>query len=135
MNFEVSTIVMATLALPLLAACAATGCRMLAQLGGWARLSEVYAAGVMPRGRRFSFQSAIVGQISYINCLEIHTAREGVYMRLPFGLNLGHRVLLIPWADLRRQRTVSQRDSAIRCEVGIKSPIAVELPRRVLGVR
>ena len=137
MNFHIPTFasaVMVAVALPaLVAAALAISCRILAQLSGWARLSEVYAIGMMPRGRRFAFQSAVVGNIFYMHCLEIHTAAEGIYMRLPFGLNLGHRLLMIPWADLRQRRQVAGRGQRIVCEIGYGLPITIELPGKILA--
>lgn len=106
---------------------------LLAFVGGWRKLAEKYATEKEPRGTAFRWVNGSVGIVSYRNCLNAHVAHEGLYLSVPFFFRMGHKQLLIPWAEIRSGDAVSFLwYRAVCLEIG-RPPLArIKLPQNVV---
>lgn len=105
---------------------------LISFVGGWQRLSKVYAANVPPHGQEFSWQTGRVGLASYRNCLNVHVAPEGLFLSMPFIFRIGHKPLLIPWHEIHSPEAVRFLwVQAIGFQVGLPAMGRILLPRPV----
>ncbi len=73
---------------------------LLAQLGGWTALAQVYQFTGSFQGERWSFQSGKVRWVGYNNVLTVGANQQGLYLKPFFLFQFGHAPLLIPWYDV-----------------------------------
>lgn len=74
---------------------------VLSTVSGWRRLARSFATRRLPAGRAFGWQSARVGWVSYNSCLRLHAAADGLFIQPLLPFRLAHRLLFIPWSELR----------------------------------
>jgi hypothetical protein len=71
--------------------------------GGWSRLAQAYATTRQLPAPVYKWQSVVVGQVLYRNCMIVGADHDGLYLELGFPLSiLGRRRLFIPWTDVKR---------------------------------
>jgi len=123
-----------SLALPfLLAAVWCCLCLLFSYTSGWHRLAQKYEALEAPRGKGFHLRSGKVGWLIYFFSLNIHVARDGIFISVCPLLGLGHPELFIPWGAIRsREDQILIRQEAVR--LGIDNPelAGIELPKHIL---
>lgn len=109
---------------------------LLSYVGGWQRLSKVYASDIEPHGQAFPWISGRIGVVSYRNCLTVHVAPEGLFLSMPFIFRIGHKTLLIPWHAIHSQDAVRFLWlQMVRFHVGQPSMGCIQLPQHVLEAR
>jgi hypothetical protein len=104
--------------------------RLLAGLGGWARLAELYPdRSDLVEGETVSWQSGSVGPVSYNSCLKLQATREGLRLSTHFFFRVGHPPLWIPWDQLHgiSRRTVIFRQFLV-VDVGRPAVARLALP-------
>ncbi|MGA1825839.1 MAG: hypothetical protein ACMUIP_14385 [bacterium] len=68
---------------------------------GWFWLARKYKALSPFIGKKWGFQSAIVGiGMNYNSCLTIGANTEGIYFSISFPFRIGHPPLFIPWDEI-----------------------------------
>lgn len=76
-------------------------CFVLSQIGGWGALGKRFRADREPMGIVFHGQSAQLRIFcSYINCLTMIVAKEGLYLKVWPMFRIGHPPLLIPREEI-----------------------------------
>jgi hypothetical protein len=86
---------------------------VMAALGGWRRLSRLYAAPGLPLGgQQFSWISGMIGIARYNRTLIITTNDAGMHIRTRRIFRFSHPPLFIPWRDIHNP----QRSSFLRWE-------------------
>jgi hypothetical protein len=79
---------------------------VIAQIGGWAVLAQVYHFTGEFRDERWSFQSAKMRWgASYNSVLTAGANPEGLYLVPLFLFRFGHPPLFIPWHDISVKQT------------------------------
>ncbi len=74
--------------------------RLVAYLGGWAKLARYYSADGEVLGDRFAMSSARFGKIAgYNSTLNITVTPQGLHLQTVFLFRTGHVPLFIPWDD------------------------------------
>lgn len=107
---------------------------LLSHIGGWRRLSQVYAAGKRPvSGHRHGHLFGRVGLVSYRGVLTVRVAEEGFFMEVMAIFRPGHPRLFIPWTAIRsRSPARFWLWPAERIEIGNPPAATVTLPDGVL---
>lgn len=75
-------------------------CWLLAQVGGWSRLAQVYPAQAPFTGRRWTTQFGRLGFTRYRGVLTVGANREGLFLDVMPLFRVGHSPLFIPWHDI-----------------------------------
>lgn len=78
-------------------------CLLLARMGGWKSLADVYRidSGDPPGLSRF-----VTGRfnlVNYSSCLQVASTAEHLYLSVLLPFRIGHPALLIPWSDIKIQ--------------------------------
>lgn len=81
---------------------------VIAQIGGWATLAQVYHFTGEFRGERWSLQSARMRWgTGYNSVLTVGANQEGLYLAPLILFRFGHPPLFIPWYDISVKQTGS----------------------------
>jgi hypothetical protein len=75
-------------------------CSVMAWLGGWRALGELYPASERPAGKRFGMQKIRCGWVEYNGCVTIGVTPGGLYLAVWPLFRNGHPPLLLPWSSL-----------------------------------
>lgn len=109
---------------------------MLAKLSGWKALGDRYECAHPPQGTRFMGLSGKIGLVSYRRSLVFVVAPEGLFLSVFSLLSMGHKPLLIPWADIHHVEQINSRQSQMtRFQVGDQPPLTLEIPTQVFAAR
>jgi len=81
-------------------------CALSSRFGGWYALARVFRTQFPFEGSKWRFQSGQMrGFINYGNCLTVGASREGVYLAVLPLLRFMHPPLLVPWSEIKVQRS------------------------------
>ena len=109
---------------------------LLAFVSGWRRLAHSFGSDRPPSGKAFTWQTGIVGVVSYNRCLNIHVAREGLFLSAASLFRVGHKPLLIPWTAISNEEpTQILWANLTRFQVGTPSIASLRLPTEILNAR
>ncbi len=70
---------------------------VLAKMGGWSKIAQLFAFSGSFAGDLYRFQSASFGFTNYGNCLNVGVNDIGLYMVPFFLFRSFHKPLFIPW--------------------------------------
>lgn len=74
---------------------------LIAQISGWPRLAQRYAAGNRPlAGERAGGVRGMIGGASYKGTLTLHFNAEGFFIEVMPIFKIGHPRLFIPWSEI-----------------------------------
>ena len=106
-------------------------------IGGWGALARKYRATSVPDGKRFWFQSALLGSMNYGSCLTVIVGSAGLYLAVFPPFRMGHPPLLIPWAELHglREKRFLWLWRLVEMEVGTPAIATLTLPFHLLEQR
>ncbi len=81
-------------------------CFLVARLGGWSRLAEVYPRLGAFDGKRLYLQTAILARgMRYGNSVTIGAGHQGLYLAPLLPFRPGHPPILVPWTEIRVEET------------------------------
>lgn len=109
---------------------------VLARVGGWATLAEVYPAAGLFEGDRWWFQSAqLRWRVNYGGVLTVGANPRGLYLSVLLPFRIGHPPLFIPWTDIsineRKGLGASYFEFRFRRAPGIPVRVMERLGRRM----
>jgi hypothetical protein len=74
---------------------------ILAKKSGWKKLADHYSKNYAPPlTSKFLRGSGYIGNVSYNGVLKVCVDTLGIYLKMMFPFNIGHKPLLIPWHDV-----------------------------------
>ena len=80
-------------------------CLLVARIGGWSLLAEIYRSSEPFEGSKWRFQSAQMRWwMNYNNCLTVGTNSRGLYLATFLLFRPGHPPLFVPWTDVSVNR-------------------------------
>jgi len=79
--------------------------RITAYISGWKSLSAQYATTRLTTVD-YTYQSGMVGWISYNNILQVGITPAGLYLAMPKFFSFGHAPLLVPWTQVKYISTI-----------------------------
>jgi hypothetical protein len=94
-------------------------CWLVALIGGWRRLAQVYRANEVPSEPGLFARFVAVGLASYRNTITVRMTPTGLHLAVMFLFRPGHPPLAIPWDALRNRRPATFRwwQQAVRFDV------------------
>ena len=102
---------------------------VLARVGGWIALAEVYPAAGGFEGDRWWFQSAQMRwRVNYGGVLTVGASPRGLYLSVLLPFRIAHPPLFIPWADI----SASERKGLAAGYVELRFRRAPGIPLRVM---
>ncbi len=109
---------------------------LLARLGGWAALAEIYGATDVFEGDRWRFQTAQMrGRVNYGNVLTVGASARGLSLVPCLPFRIAHPPLFIPWTDVsvtvRKGFLLTFWELGFRRVPGIPFRISERLGRRI----
>lgn len=125
--------------------------RLIAYLGGWAKLARYYSTDEAVSGDRFRMSSARFGRIAgYNSTLNITVSSQGIHLQTILLFRMGHVPLFIPWEDfsqLKRDQfafrtsvrmSISPGDGSTRAVItvfgnALANSVQKHAPRRLVG--
>lgn len=111
---------------------------LLARIGGWSTLADVYRSSEAFEGNRWRFQSAQMRWgVNYNGILTVGANTRGLYLAVGLLLRAGHPPLFIPWTDIsvRPERGRWFAAMEFRCRRAPAIPIRISegLGRRIVA--
>ncbi len=108
-------------------------CKLLALIGGWARLARRYPAGRRRAHDASWMQAGGVGVVRYNGTLTLGTCPEGLHLSVMKLFSFGHPPVFIPWPELHGLKAHDQWGiERLEFQAGHPAVTKLFLPKNVL---